>query len=112
MLAASEPWRASPTGVECMSVGPVTSFVIENKVAADEYLVALFENPDFKSMDEVERRAASYITDPRVKQYFIGRAKACLATEFEEITFTDADLNIAKRKAFDWIKKTKATCFL
>jgi hypothetical protein len=61
-----------------MNIRPITSFAIENEIAADEYLEALFKNPAYRSMDEVERRAASYIRDLRVKKYFIDKAKTLL----------------------------------
>jgi hypothetical protein len=59
-----------------MSVEMATSFRIENKTYADDYLKALFENPEYRSMDQVHMRAAKYISDPRVKKYFIDKAKA------------------------------------
>jgi hypothetical protein len=57
-------------------VGPVTGHTIENEIYADEYLELLFAVPKYRSMDEVRRRAANYISDPRIKKYFIDKAKA------------------------------------
>lgn len=62
-----------------MSVGPIQSFGIENETYADDYLTALFEKPEYRSMDEVRQRAAEYIKDERLKNYFINKAKDMLA---------------------------------
>jgi hypothetical protein len=50
--------------------------MIENETDADEYLTALLEKPEYRSMDEVHMRAAKYIKDEHVKNYFINKAKA------------------------------------
>jgi hypothetical protein len=59
-----------------MNVGPIQSYMIENESDADEYLTALLEKPEYRSMDEVRMRAAKYINDGYVKNYFINKAKA------------------------------------
>jgi hypothetical protein len=59
-----------------MIVGPIQSYMIENETDADEYLTALLEKPEYRSMDEVHMRAAKYIKDEHVKNYFINKAKA------------------------------------
>jgi hypothetical protein len=56
----------------------IESFKIENETYADEYLEALFERPEFRSMDEVNRRAAEHITDPRLADYFKNKAREIL----------------------------------
>jgi hypothetical protein len=61
-----------------MSVGPIRSYVIESESEADDYLRDLFEKPEYRSMDEVQMRAAKYIKDQRLKNYFINKAKAYL----------------------------------
>jgi hypothetical protein len=61
-----------------MSVGPIQSFMIENETYADDYLTALFEKPEYRSMDEVRQRAAECIKDERLKNYFINKAKEYL----------------------------------
>lgn len=61
-----------------MSVSPVQTFSIDNEDEADSYLGDLLANPAYRSMDEVERRAYNLIKDPRVKNYFLGRAKQML----------------------------------
>jgi hypothetical protein len=62
-----------------MNVGPIQSFMIENETYADDYLTDLLKNPEYRSMDVVRARAAEYIKDPRVKNYFIDKAKELLA---------------------------------
>jgi hypothetical protein len=61
-----------------MNVGPVQSYMIESEAEADNYLTALFEKPEYRSMDEVLARAAKYIKDPFVKDHFINKAKEYL----------------------------------
>jgi len=61
-----------------MNVSPVGPFTIEDESAADEYLEALFEKPEYRSMHEVRLRADEHIRDKRVKDYFIEKAKAGL----------------------------------
>jgi hypothetical protein len=63
-----------------MGVGPVTSFKIESEDEADEYLTDLLKTPQYRSMGEVEARAAKYIKDARLKNYFVTKAKELLAT--------------------------------
>jgi hypothetical protein len=65
-------------GVAIMNVGPIQSYMIENKSDADEYLSALFEKPEYKSMDEVHTWAAKYIKDQHLKDYFINKANEML----------------------------------
>ncbi len=62
-----------------MIVGPIGPYVIESESEADDYLTALFEKPEYRSLDEVETRAAKYIKDERLKNYFINKAKALIA---------------------------------
>jgi hypothetical protein len=59
-----------------MTVGPVEPFVIENESEADAYLKDLLAKHEYRSMDEVERRANKLIKDARLKNYFINKAKA------------------------------------
>jgi hypothetical protein len=61
-----------------MTLGPVGPFVIDNEIDADEYLTALFEKPDYRSMDEVHMRAEKYIKNDHLKNYFINKAKELL----------------------------------
>lgn len=61
-----------------MIVAPVGPFVIESEFEADEYLTDLLNRPEYRSMDEVRRRAAVYIKDERLENYFINKAKECL----------------------------------
>lgn len=56
----------------------VESFTIENKSEADSYLTDLLEKPEYRSMDEVESRAARYIKDASIRDYFIGKAREML----------------------------------
>jgi hypothetical protein len=62
-----------------MNVGPIQSFMIESESEADDFLTALFEKPEFRSMGEVQMSAAKYIKDARLKNYFITKAEAYLA---------------------------------
>jgi hypothetical protein len=64
--------------IKIMRVTPPQPFTIEDELAADEYLTALLEKPEYRSMDEVHQRAAAYIKDERVKKYFIDKAKKYL----------------------------------
>ena len=57
-----------------MIVGPIQSYMIENETDADEYLTDLLKKPEYRSMDVVQTRAAKYIKDARVKNYFINKA--------------------------------------
>jgi hypothetical protein len=59
-----------------MNVGPIQSYMIENESDADEYLTALFEKPEYRSMDEARMRASKYIKDEHLKNYFIDNAKS------------------------------------
>jgi hypothetical protein len=61
-----------------MSVGPIQSFMIENETYADDYLTALFEKPEYRSMDVVRIRAAEHIKDQRLRNYFINKATELL----------------------------------
>ncbi len=61
-----------------MSLGPIQSYVIENKVDADYYLNDLLKQPQYRSMDEVNLRAQKYIKDTQVKNYFINKATEIL----------------------------------
>ena len=58
-----------------MIVGPIGPYVIESESEADEYLKALLEKPEYRSMNEVHMRAANYIKDEHLKNYFINKAK-------------------------------------
>jgi hypothetical protein len=61
-----------------MNVEAVRSYVIESEADADYYLTSLFEKPEYRSMDEAHIRAAHYIKDEHLKNYFINKAKALL----------------------------------
>ena len=61
-----------------MNVGPIQSYMIESESEADDYLTALFEKPEYRSMDEAHMRAAKYIKDKHLKNYFITKATAYL----------------------------------
>ena len=66
-------------GAELMNVGPIQSYMIENEAEADDYLTALFEKPEYRSLGGVQMTAAKYIKDARLKNYFITKAEAYLA---------------------------------
>lgn len=62
-----------------MPVGPVELFKIESEDEADYYLTELLRDPENRSMTEVLLREQEYVKDPRVKVYFINKAKEMLA---------------------------------
>jgi hypothetical protein len=57
----------------------IEPFKIENESAADEYLTALFVPDKYRSIDEVNLRAQKYISNERVRAYFVNNAKEMLA---------------------------------
>jgi hypothetical protein len=59
-----------------MNVGPIQAFMIENESEADTYLTDLLARPEERSMGEVQMRAAKYIKDEHLRNYFINKAKA------------------------------------
>ena len=69
-----------------MTVGPVTSFVIENESEADEYLTDLLARPEFRTMDEVTIRAQKYIKNAQLKSYFTNKGTEILKTYRREVT--------------------------
>jgi hypothetical protein len=60
--------------LEIMTVEPR---MIQNETDADEYLSALLERHEYRSMNEVTRRAQKYIKDEHLKIYFLN--KCCQA---------------------------------
>ena len=58
----------------------VEPFKIENETEADEYLKDLLATPQYRSMNEVQIRAQTYITDAQLKKYFIDKARDILKT--------------------------------
>ncbi len=56
----------------------VEQFTIQDVSEADSYLTDLLEKPEYQSMDEVELRAAQYIKDASIRDYFIGKAREML----------------------------------
>lgn len=63
----------------------VEPFMIENETDADEYVRALLEKHEYRSMNEVNMRAQRYINDERLKTYFINKANEILKTYGNEI---------------------------
>jgi hypothetical protein len=61
-----------------MPVGPIEPFAIENEHEADAYLRDLLANPDYRSMDEVRRRAEKFIKNEPLKTYFVNRGQELL----------------------------------
>jgi len=62
-----------------MPVGPIESFVIDDKSIADTYLRDLLAKPEYRTMGEVRMRADKYIQDADIKTYFISEAEKALA---------------------------------
>ena len=58
----------------------IEPFKIENESEADEYLTALLAKDEYRSIEEVNRRAHQYVTDERLKVYFVNKAKEKLAS--------------------------------
>jgi hypothetical protein len=63
-----------------MTVGPIETFSIQHESEADSYLEDLLAKPEYRSMDEVEKRAKNLIKDIRLRSYFLDRAKVVLGT--------------------------------
>jgi hypothetical protein len=61
-----------------MEIGP---FQIESEDEANSYLRDLLARPEYRSMVEVEHRAATYIRDPKLVDYFTSKAAEMLAAE-------------------------------
>jgi hypothetical protein len=59
----------------------VTSFQIESEDEANSYLRDLLAKPEYRSIVEVEHRAAKYIRDPKLAYYFKNKAAEMLAAE-------------------------------
>jgi len=59
----------------------VRSFQIESEDEVNSYLRDLFAKPEYRSIVEVERRAAAYIRDPKLAEYFKSKAAEMLAAE-------------------------------
>lgn len=56
----------------------IESFRIDNKGEADAYLRDMLAKPEYRSMNEVEVRAQKLIPNPRLRAYFINKAKEVL----------------------------------
>lgn len=56
----------------------VESFVIETEAEADDYLGDVLKHDEYRSMNEIEARAHSYIKDARIKDYFLSKAREML----------------------------------
>jgi hypothetical protein len=52
----------------------VELFKIENKHEADDYLRDLLARREYRSTDEVLKRAQKYIKDEQLRAYFINKA--------------------------------------
>jgi hypothetical protein len=63
-----------------MSAGPIEQFTLDHENEADDYLKDLLRQPELRSMDEVEKRAKALIKDDRLRDRFIAKAKATLAS--------------------------------
>jgi hypothetical protein len=60
------------------AVSPIEPFSIDDEVEALAYLNDLLKREEYRSMDEVERRAWKYIKDCNLRVYFINKAKEIL----------------------------------
>ena len=75
---ASGPTLALLDVITRNGIGVVTSFKIENDSEADEYLTDLLKRPEYRSMDEITRRAQKYVEDGELRKRFINRGKQML----------------------------------
>ena len=60
----------------------VSDFKIENVPEADAYLRALLNTPQYRSMDEVSKRAQDYIENESLRNYFVDKARDMLKSDF------------------------------
>ena len=56
----------------------IEPFIIQNESEAYYYLISLLEKTEYRSMGEVELRAAQYIKDASIRNYFIDKAREML----------------------------------
>ena len=56
----------------------VSQFYIESELEADIYLTDLLKVDQYRSMDEIEFRAAKFVPDQRLKAYFLEKGRAML----------------------------------
>jgi hypothetical protein len=63
-----------------MPIGQTRSFTINSEGEADYCLKELFKIPGYRSMDVVNMNAQAYIANPRIKEYFVKKAKEILKT--------------------------------
>ena len=56
----------------------VEPFSIDKESEADDYLRDLLAKPEYRSMDEVNRRAQQLIKDQPLRSYFIKTAREIL----------------------------------
>jgi hypothetical protein len=63
-----------------MAAGPIEKLTLDNEQEADDYLRDLLMQPELRSIEEVEKRAKALIKDDRLRNRFITKAKATLAS--------------------------------
>ncbi len=64
-----------------MRVSAVSSYTIDDEDEADAYLRGLLAKPEYRSVSEVDMRAYKLIPIPRLRAYFINKAKVLKAKE-------------------------------
>lgn len=62
-----------------MPISPIQMFSLDHPIDADEYLEALLNNPDYRNIEEIERRANALISDHELRARFMTKAQAALA---------------------------------
>jgi hypothetical protein len=63
-----------------MAAGPIENLTLDNEQEADDYLRDLLMQPELRSIEEVENRAMALIKDDLLRNRFITKAKATLAS--------------------------------
>ena len=63
-----------------MAAGPIEKLTLDNEQEADDYLRDLLMQPELRSIEEVEKRAKALIKDDRLRNRFIIKARATLAS--------------------------------
>jgi len=76
MMAAARDGTAPQT---LFGGGSIEPFTIETEAEADQYLRDLLDKPQYRSMEEVERRAERYIRDESLSRYFIDKAREVIS---------------------------------
>ncbi|OLP42746.1 hypothetical protein [Rhizobium oryziradicis] len=61
------------------NISSIQSYKISSMAEADEYLSELLSQERYRSLDEIERRAAVYIVDRDIAEYFLNKGRELLS---------------------------------